>query len=93
MKRPRKPAAAPTVVISKDLAIMAQAQLVDAYLSFLTNTANEDPKQFMIRAAAAQDAYNHIVQLRGFADDETAEPSQEEVLEGARGKMAGENKT
>jgi len=90
MKRPRKPAVVtpPMTPTQREAAVKA---LSHAYHGFLTDTAEEDPKRFTARIAAAREALDQLAQLRD--PDDAAEPSEEAVLAEARAEIADENKT
>ncbi len=90
MRKPRKPAAAPLPMTPEERA-EARKALKHAYHGFLTDTAEEDPKRFTARIAAAREALDQLNQLRD--PEDAAEPSEEDVLAEARAAIADENKS
>lgn len=92
MKRPRKPGAkAP--LLPAELRERAARKLRASYEAFITGTAEEEPKQFVTRSAAAREALEHLAQLQEVAGEADAEPSEEAVLAEARAQIARENKS
>jgi hypothetical protein len=100
MKRGRKtpPPSAPAPGIAPEAASAAKGRITEDYLGFVHDTAEEDPKHFCARSAAAREALDHLAQLRdlsaelgpGAQDDA---PTTEDVLAEARADIAFENKS
>jgi transposase len=90
MRKPRKPAA-PAVPMTPEQREEARKALKQAYHGFLTGTAEEDPKRFTARIAAAREALDQLNQLRD--PDDADEPSEEQLLAEARAAIADENKS
>ncbi len=97
MKRPRRtPEAAPAGFPLLDSAMLAMAvqRLQGDYAAYVSDTAEEDPKRYAARSAAAREALEHLrllASLFGPQGDAAADPSDAEVLAAARAGMASEN--
>jgi hypothetical protein len=91
MKRPRRTTPQPPV-LPPALHQLAQEKLHEDYLAFASNTADEDPKHFIARDAAAQQALGHLVRLAELAGTAEAEPNEADALTSARACIASENK-
>jgi hypothetical protein len=90
MRKPRKPAAVPLPMTPEERE-QARKALRQAFHGFLTDTAEEDPKRFTARLAAAREALDQLNQLRD--PDDAEEPTEEQLLAEARAAIADENKT
>lgn len=91
MKRPRKPGPkAP--LLPPELRERAARKLQASYDAFISGTAEEEPKQFLTRSAAAREALEHLAQLQEVAGEAEAEPSEAAVLAEARAQLARETK-
>jgi hypothetical protein len=100
MKRGRKtpPPVVPAPGIAPEAASSAKGRITEDYLGFVHDTAEEDPKHFCARTAAAREALEHLAQLRDLSAEDGAAtqddaPSNEDVLAEARADIALENRS
>jgi hypothetical protein len=91
MKRPRRTTPQPAV-LPPVLHHLVQEKLHEDYLAFASDTAEEDPKHFIARDTAAQQALGHLMRLAELAGTAEAEPNEADTLAKARDSMAHENK-
>jgi hypothetical protein len=88
MRRPPKHGLAPSQVLPKAVLDLARERLSDDYLGFVSGTAAEEPKLYILRIDAADAAYDQLERIGG-AGEATAETS-DDVLRGARLHMSSE---
>lgn len=100
MKRGRKTPAppAPAPGIAPEAASAAKGRITEDYLGFVHDTAEEDPKHFCARTAAAREALDHLAQLRDLSAEDCTAPQDDTVttddlLAEARADIALENKS
>ncbi len=89
MRRPQKAALAPAQVLTKAALDLAREKLSDDYLGFISGTAAEEPKLYILRIEAADAAYGQLERIGG-AGEAPADTS-DDVLRDMRLHMSSES--